>query len=148
MKGADLERVFALIQDTIQVCYDGVYPVEAIEFFKDYHSRDNIRKNAVLGYTVVAESSGRLLGTGTLLGANVRRVFVSPTYQHEGIGKSIEQELERRATSEALPSLDLDSSLVSKQFWESAGFVLQSDSYIPVRNGKKLLYYRMAKLLD
>ena len=78
---------------------------------------------APLGYIVIAESNGEILGTGTLLGTNVRRVYVNPSHQHEGIGKLIVAELERRALG---LNLDLAASLISRQFWESCGYQIQS----------------------
>ena len=59
MKKADLQSVFKLVQDTLQVTYAAVYPPEAIEFFKNYHNRENILKNAS-GYTIVAEYDGQI----------------------------------------------------------------------------------------
>jgi len=147
MKQADLQSVYVLIQNTIQLSYHKVYPVEAIEFFKNYHTKESIWNDAIEGYTAIAESNSKILGMGTLLSTSIRRVFVDPLHQHKGIGKFIVQELERKAVSEKLPALDLDSSLISRQFWESLGFILQKEDFIPVRNGKKLIFYRMAKTL-
>ena len=137
----------SLIQDTIHVSYHGIYPVEAIEFFADYHSKGSIWNDAASGYAVVAESDGEIVGIGILLGTNIRRVFVSSKHQHKGIGKSIVQELMRRAQFEKLPSLDLDSSLSAREFWESLGFSVQKEDQIPVRNGNRLLFFRMVKTL-
>jgi len=149
LKEDDTQTVHELIKDTILTSYHGVYPAEAIGFFLEYHSEDSIRNDAATGYTILIEEySGSLVGTGTLLGTNVRRVFVLPNNQHRGIGKLIEQELERKAILEKISMLDLDSSLVSTQFWESLGFVLEREAYISVKNGQRLLYYRMTKLLE
>ena len=147
MKEADLESVYSLIQSTIRTSYHELYPVEAIEFFEDYHSRRSIWNDATSGYAVVAESHDEMVGTGILLATNVRRVFVSPKHQRKGVGKSIVQELLRMALSEKLPALDLDSSLGAREFWESLGFVVQKEDGIPVRNGKRLLFFRMVKTL-
>jgi len=147
MKQADLQSVYVLIQDTIQTSYHKVYPVEAIEFFKNYHQKESIWNDAISGYTAIVESNSKVVGTGTLLGTNIRRVFVDSLHQYRGIGKLIVQKLERKAVFEKLQVLDLESSLVSRQFWESLGFILQNEDYIPVRNGKKLLFYRMIKTL-
>jgi len=144
----DLQSVYRLIQNTIDISYREVYPREAIEFFKDYHSEELILNDAITGYTVVAACNSEVLGTGTLLGTNIRRVFISPLHQHRSIGKMLVQELERKALNEKLATLDLASSLVSRQFWESLGYVLQSEEYIPVRNDQKLYFYRMVKTLD
>ena len=117
MKKSDLQSVYKLIQNTIQVSYADVYPPEAIEFFKNYHNQDNILKDAASGYSIVAESDGLILGTGTLLEMNVRRVYIDPQHQHQGIGKLIVKELERKAKSERLEKLGLEASLKSRTFW-------------------------------
>jgi hypothetical protein len=52
MKTTDLAAVYALVQSTIEVSYAGVYPPEAIEFFKNHHSQENIMKDIERGYIV------------------------------------------------------------------------------------------------
>jgi len=143
----DLPSVYRLIQDTIDISYYGAYSTEAIEFFKDYHSKDFILDDAANGLTILAECSIGVVGTGTLLGTNIRRVFVAPVYQYKGIGKVLVQELERKASLERYTTLDLEASLVSRQFWESLGFKIEREDYIPVKNGEKLYYYKMTKTL-
>ena len=78
----DLETVKRLIYKTIEVSYSDVYPEEAIEYFKDYHSEEHILSDARDGYTIILESNGKIIGTGTLLGTNIRRVFIDLSYQH------------------------------------------------------------------
>jgi hypothetical protein len=134
-----------LIQNTIDISYRGVYPEEAIELFKEYHNRDNILNDAIAGYTIVAEFDGEIAGTGTLLEANICRVFVGPTYPRRGVGILITRELERKATLQKSPTITLQASLVSTQFWESQGYIVKEDNYIPVKNNQKLRFYEMAK---
>jgi GNAT superfamily N-acetyltransferase len=86
--------------------------------------------------------------TGTLFGANIRRVFVHPNHQGQGIGKVVFEALEQKAISHGIKVLDLSASLVSRQFWESVGFVLIKESAIPVSNRKRLVFYEMAKTLS
>ena len=144
----DLLSVYRLIQDTIDVSYYEAYPREAVEFFKDYHSEEQILNDAAHGYTIVAEYKNEVLGTGTLFGINIRRVFVSPPHQHRGTGKLVVRELEKKALLEKSATLDLEASLVSRQFWESLGFVVQREDFVPVRNDQRLYYYQMTKTLD
>ena len=143
----DLQPVYGLIQKTIDVSYSEAYPREAIEFFKDYHSEENILNDALTGYTIVADCNSKVIGTGTLLGTNVRRVFVSPLHQYKGVGKLIVQDLERKALTEKLTTMDLEASLVSRHFWVSLGFVVQKEDFVSVQNGQKLHYYKMVKTL-
>jgi hypothetical protein len=59
LEKADLTAVYDLVQATIKISYADIYPPEAIEFFKNYHSRENILKDLQAAYIVVAESDGR-----------------------------------------------------------------------------------------
>jgi len=147
MKTTDLEAVYELVQNTITVSYAGVYPPEAIEFFKNHHSQENIMKDIERGYIVVAESGGLLLGTGTIIETSIRRVFINPEYQHQGIGKIIANKLERKAKSAGLVKLDLSASIKSRQFWEAMGYISTGEFALPVANAKKLIFYKMIKTL-
>lgn len=146
-KKADFQSVFELVQNTLQASYVDIYSPEAIEFFKNYHNRENILKDAACGYTIVAVASGQMLGTGTLLGTNVRRVYIDPEHQRQGIGKLIYEELERKATSEGLEKLDLSASPKSRSFWAAMGFIFAGEFSIPVAHDKELIYYEMTKML-
>jgi ribosomal protein S18 acetylase RimI-like enzyme len=143
----DFNNVFNLIQNTIDTSYNGVYPKEAIDFFKNHHSKDNILKDAAAGYTIVAETRGKIFGTGTILDTNIRRIFVSPTHQHKGIGKLLMQELLNKAQSQNISIVDLDASLSSLRFWESLGFMIQREEFIPVANNQRLGYYKMVRTI-
>lgn len=144
---SDLPAVYRLVQNTIEEVYKDVYPVEAIEFFRCYHSRDNITNDAAAGYTIVAVCGDETIGTATLLGSNMRRVFIKPSHQHKGIGKLLVDNIERKASLEQLTMIDLDASIVSRSFWESLGFLVQTEEHMPVENNKELVYFRMFKRL-
>lgn len=144
-KQNDLDAVYELIRNTIDVSYHKIYPPEAIEFFKEFHSRENILKDTAAGYTAVAERNGEILGTSTLIDRHIQRTFVSPTCQRQGIGGMLAQELERKASLRKAGDITLEASLVSRQFWESRGFTVQEETFIPVKNGQKLIYYTMSK---
>jgi GNAT superfamily N-acetyltransferase len=147
MKVTDLAAVYALVQNTIAVSYADVYPPEAIEFFKNHHSKENILKDLKDGYIMTVEAGGQILGTGTLQGTNVRRVFISPQYQRQGIGKIIAEKLERKARANGLAKLELSASLKSREFWEAMGFVSSGEFALPVANDQKLIFYEMTKII-
>ena len=91
------------------------------------------------------DNDGKIIGTGTLLNTNIRRVFVDPSYQHQGLGKIIMRNLEEKALEVGINILDLSSSLVSKRFYDSLGYITQTEDYIDVGNNQKLYYYTMIK---
>ncbi len=147
LREEDLWSVYRMIQNTIDTSYREIYSTEARDFFKNVHNGDHIMSDATAGYTIVAESKGEILGTGTLLGSTLRRVHVNLNHQHRGIGKLIVQELERKAISDKFTILDIDATPVSRKFWETMGFRIEKEDDIPIHNGQKLHYYKMVKAL-
>ena len=143
----DLQSVYQLIQNTIDISYQEAYPKGAVEFFKNYHSDEQIEKDALEGYTAVLELNNKIIGTGTLVGSNVRRVFIDPSYQLKGFGKLIMKNLEKKAYLNGLKTIDLDSSLVSKRFYDSLGYIAVKKDVIMVENNQRLDFYKMEKKL-
>jgi len=143
----DLPSIYRLVQNVVAISYNGVYPAEAIEAFHNHHSEEQIRIDAANGYTIVAEYNSEIVGTGTLYETSILRVYISPRHQRRGIGRLIVQELEKKALAEKLTALDLGASLISRQFWESLGFVVHREDYVPVRNDRKLHYFWMIKTI-
>ncbi|MHC4639957.1 MAG: GNAT family N-acetyltransferase, partial [Planctomycetota bacterium] len=142
-KSSDLAAVKKLIYDTIDACYTDVYPEGAVKFFKEWHCDENILKGAREGYTIVLEKSGRLIGTGTLVRDEIARVFVEPTWQGRGYGKTIMFRLEEKAISLGLSIIKLDASLPSKRFYDALAYQTVEKTFIAVENNQKLDYYRM-----
>lgn len=143
----DADSLIELINETIDTCYFHIYPQEAIDYFKDYHNRTNIVNDILEGYCLILAAGEELIGTGTLLGSNARRVFIKPGYQNMGLGKRIMHGLEEEAVERGIRIIDLDASLVAYPFYRVLGYETQAEDLIPVKNGKGLRYYKMIKSL-
>ena len=137
----------ALIQRTIDICYCGHYCAEAVRFFKGYHSEQAIRRDADEGCTAVLDRAGRILGTGTLVGDEIKRVFVDPAFQRQGLGRLIMHHLEERAAASGINSIRLDASLPSKAFYDRLGYATVEAAFLEVENGRRLDFFRMQKIL-
>lgn len=146
-KQSDLSVVKQLIHATIDACYSSVYPAEAIQFFKDFHSDKNISNDADRGFTIVLEKHDRIIGTGTIIGDHIFRVFVDKSFQKCGYGKLIMSKLEEKARSTGIDTVILDSSLVSKRFYDDLDYETVRETLIKLPNGKRLDYYEMARSL-
>ena len=144
---SDLCAVKKLIRRTINTCYSPVYPREVINYFHDYHDNENILKDAKEGYTIVVKSNNRLIGTGTIVGNHIWRVFINPTFQKQGFGKLIMQKLEAKAISNKISLVELNASLPSKKFYDALGYTTAEKTFLKVENDKKLNYYKMKKSL-
>jgi predicted N-acetyltransferase YhbS len=143
----DADSLRELINETIDTCYFRIYPQEAIDYFKDYHNRENIVNDILEGHCLILATGEEFIGTGTLLGSNARRVFVKPVSQNMGLGKRIMYGLEEKAVEKGVRIIDLDASLVAYSFYRALGYETQAEDTIPVKNGQSLRYYKMVKEL-
>ena len=146
-KTSDLDTARDLIRNTIDVCYSGVYSEEAVRFFEGWHCDENILKDANEGHTIVLEKDGRIIGTGTIIGNEIKGVFVEPAFQKYGFGKLLMQKLEEKAFSAGIRVVKLDASLPSKKFYDSLGYITVEKTFLEVENSKRLDYYKMEKSL-
>ena len=143
----DLDTIVTLINHAVDVSYKDVYPAGALSLYKEFHSRENILNDAENGYCVVAENGGQIVGTGTLLDDGIRRVYIDPSYQKNGIGTGIYRELEQKALQTGLSRLGLGASVIAREFWESVGFVFEEEIDIPAGD-EQLKFYMMSKSLS
>jgi len=125
-----------------------IYPPNAIRFFKQFHSNERILKEAKEGDIIVLKQGEEIIGTGTIIGNHVFRVFVNPMFHRQGFGKMIMNNLEAKARSNGLQKIILDVSLPSVRFYESLGYDLYENASIDVGDGKTLDYYKAKKLLN
>jgi L-amino acid N-acyltransferase YncA len=144
---SDLPAIKAFVNHTIDVCYTRVYPQEAVRFFKDWHSNEKILSDSREGYIIVLEQKGRVIGTGTLVGDEIKRVFVEPSFQKQGFGRAIMRKLEEKAGSLGVAEVKLDASLPSKRFYDLLRYTTLEETFLEVENNKRLHYYKMVKRL-
>ena len=137
----------SLIHRTIALCYPGHYCAEAVRFFMNYHNEEAIRRDAREGCVVVLERAGRIVGTGTLVGDEIKRVFVDPAAQRLGAGRRIMQYLEDKAHSSRVATIKLDASLPSKAFYDKLGYDTVEKTFLPVENARRLDFFKMRKIL-
>ncbi len=140
---SDLETVFDIAQSTIRAIYPHYYPAGAVDFFLAHHSRENISADIEAGRVSLAVSDGKAVGTVTVIGDSINRLFVLPDEQGKGFGG----ELLRFAEAEIAGSYGtarLDSSLPAKQIYLRKGYMV-IDSRMIEANGDFLCYDIMIK---
>ena len=147
-RGTDLFSVKSLVHRTIAICYPGHYCMEAVRFFANYHSNEAILRDALDGCTLVLDKAGRILATGTLVGDEIKRVFVEPAMQGRGLGRLIMERLEEKAISLGVGTIRLDASLPAKPFYDGLGYVVIETASLRVENGQRLDYFRMHKPME
>jgi GNAT superfamily N-acetyltransferase len=143
MGSGDVPVVRALVERTIRTSYREVYSSVAIEFFVHYHSEEDITTDALDGAALVAVVNGEVVGTAALRGAELRRVFVEPSFQGQGIGTAMTAALLHRAWVEGIVQVRLDASLVSRVMYERMGFVAVANRSHDLGGGDSLPYCEM-----
>ncbi len=143
----DLSALKALVHKTIATCYPGHYCTEAVRFFLDYHSEEAILRDAQKGRTLIVDKAGRILGTGTLVDDEIKRVFVDPTFQKQGFGRRIMRQLEEAAARQGAAAVKLDASLPAKVFYDRLGYGTVEPAFLSVENGQRLDFFKMQKAL-
>ena len=146
-RAADLVLLHGLVVRTVQTSYPSYYSPEAVQFFCDHHAEKNILADASNGTVLVLLQGDIVIGTGTRVDAEIKRVFVEPSLQGSGYGGRIMDALEGDAAFAGLSEVELDASLPAKRFYDGRGYVTLSSEAIPL--GKSTLpYFRMRKSLS
>ena len=137
---ADLGSLHRMICDTIDASYSGVYPVRAVQFFKEYHSQKRIMERSQVGEVLIIERGDSIMATGALVGNEILGVFVKPDKQDQGYGKMIMSELESRAKAKGLSEVVLSVSLPSRKFYENLEYEVLAECSLDVGEGQRLDY--------
>jgi GNAT superfamily N-acetyltransferase len=145
---SDLESIKELIKRTIDVCYSGFYFKEVMDYFDMYNWDGNILKVAREGYIVVVEMQGKIIGTGSIMGDVILRVFVDHSHQKQGLGSMIMKELEMRAAANGVEAVQLRALANARKFYESLGYLTVAKGLVEVDSGRQLEYYEMVKSLS
>lgn len=117
----DLDMVQRIVYKTIRAIYPKYYPTEVVDFFLNHHSEDNILADLVKGNTFLLVEDGQYIGTGSIKGNEINRVFVLPEFQGRGFGSQIMTMLEGQIASQ-YNDIHLDSSLPAFNMYIRRGY--------------------------
>ena len=118
----DLQRVSALIQNTLLVSNLADYDLEIIGNLHNAFSPEKIRTLAGKRRIYIYEQEGVLLGTIGLEDDKVCNFFVSPNRQGSGVGGKLLDFVEKQARAEGRRRLTVDSSLTAVSFYRAKGY--------------------------
>lgn len=143
---ADSETVSRIVRETINAVYPRYYPAGAVELFLSYHSPDRIAADISEGIVYLAEAGGESVGTVTVRGDEVCRMFVLPGYQGKGYGGELLRFAEK-VIARSFGTARLDASLAAKGLYIKRNYMTIDFSRITAENGDYLCYDTMIKKL-
>jgi GNAT superfamily N-acetyltransferase len=118
----DLQRVSALIQNTILISNSLDYELEIVENLIKAFSPDQLRLLARERRIFIYERNGAVLGTIGLEGSRVYNFFVCPDRQGSGVGGQLLDFVEKQARSRGQRVLTVNSSLTAVSFYRKKGY--------------------------
>ncbi len=120
-KPNDFEEVKRITQDTIKQIYPHYYPTGVVEFFQEHHSDDIIMNDIIQAKVYLVNDNKENIGTVTIDGNEISRLFVLPEFQRKGYGTAIMQNIEKRIF-ENYPEIQLHASLPGKKLYINRGY--------------------------
>ena len=144
----DIEKIKNLIFRTIDTNYGDVYPPRAIDFFKEFHSEENIQKRIDADSLFILEEAGQLVATASLEGSEISGVFVEPDRQGNGFGQYLMERLEAQAWQNGVREICLSVSLPSRIFYERLHYHLIEDRCFDLGDGQLLRFWKAKKSLS
>ncbi|MDE5779114.1 MAG: GNAT family N-acetyltransferase [Lachnospiraceae bacterium] len=143
----DLESVLQITSDTISEIYSHYYAEGVVDFFLEHHSRGNVLSDIENGIVWLLEEDGCMVGTVTIKGNAVNRLFVLPEYQSRGYGSELMNFAEAKI-AEKFSCVHIDSSSAAKEMYLKRGYKEKRTCRIPADNGDILIYDEMEKWVN
>lgn len=140
----DYNTVRTIVQTTINAVYPNYYPVGVVNFFLSHHSYERIQKDIEEQNVFLLKDGGENVGTGSMDGNQINRVFVLPQFQGNGYGTYIMDKLEDMIFKKYSSSV-LDSSLPAYRLYLRRGYLPIKYNMVPTPNGNILCYFEMEK---
>lgn len=143
----DLENVLQITRDTISKIYSHYYAEGVVKFFLEHHSREHVLSDIENGIVWLLEEDGCMVGTVTIKGNAVNRLFVLPEYQSRGYGSQLMDFAETKI-AEKYSHVYLDSSLAAKEMYLKRGYKEKKTCRISADHGDILIYDEMEKRVN
>ena len=140
----DADIVFQITQVTINTVYPKYYPEGAVKFFSQHHSMDRIVSDIADGNVYLLTVDGKPVGTVTVSGNHINRLFVLPNCQHQGYGKALMDFAEEKVFS-SFDTIELDASFPAKKIYLKRGYSEIEYNVIDAEGGDHLCYDVMRK---
>ena len=135
----DFESVKRITQTTIKAVYPKYYPAGAVQFFCDHHSDEKILEDIKANRVYLLENEENEVGTVTICGNEINRLFVLTKYQHMGYGRALMDFAEKMISKETDTSV-LDASLPAKKIYLLRGYKETAYNIIKTDNGDYLCF--------
>lgn len=140
----DLDIIQMITYKTINEVYSHYYPLGAVDYFLAHHDKKNITEDILLKCVFIVDVDDIPVGTVTIKGSEICRLFVLPDYQGQGYGRNLLDFAEQRIAQET-NRICLHASLPAKAIYLKRGYKEVGFYAIKTDSGDYLCYDIMEK---
>lgn len=141
---ADSETVFRIREQSIKSAYPKYYPRGAVAWFLSPDNSGYIADDAEYGKVYVLETDAGIVGTVTIDGNELKRLFVLPEMQGRGYGSALVSFAEERIFA-GFDRVLVDVALSSRKFYEKLGYSFVSAEEFASERGDVICWHIMQK---
>ena len=132
----DLIKVKNLIDEVSYLAYKSMISKEGYEYLRNnLWGLEIIKKDAREGCTIVVKDDDKIIGTGTIVGNYISKIYIKPKYHGCGIGKLIVKYLEDKAKSNGVKTIFLASNVYAEKFYIKLGYKTTENREMSTPNG-------------
>ena len=143
----DMAYVRNITRTTIKTVYPHYYPKGTVEFFLAHHSDERMTDDISAGCVYLyKDADEHNVGTVTVKGNEITRLFVDPAHQGRGYGRELLNFAEERI-AERYDEIVIDASLSAKGIYLRRGYTEIAYHTIAAPSGDYLCYDVMKKVL-
>lgn len=142
-----LDTVVSIVQTTIREQYPHYYPAGAVAMFLEGHSAARIARDVEKGVVYLAcDAAGKAVGTITIDGNHLTRLYVLPDEQRHGYGRAM-LDFAEALVAEHYDTAVLETTPVGRYIYRKRGYVETDYHLMWAENGDLLTYDDMEKVL-
>lgn len=140
----DFDAVKKITQTTIRAIYPRYYPTGAVDYFIKHHSDENISRDIADSKVYLLRVDSKDIGTVTVNGNEIDRLFVLPDFQSNGYGRAL-IDFAEHMIKENYKEIILAASLPAKMMYQRYGYVEMEYNVIETENEDYLCFDMMKK---
>lgn len=141
---ADLKEAARITRETILAVYPHYYPKGIVDFFLNWHREEKILPDILAGEVFLLLEEGKAVGTVTLHGEEITRLYVPPLCQGKGYGRFL-LDFAERTLGEAYGRMTVEASLPAKALYLRRGYRIVDYRTEEQENGDVLCWDVMEK---
>lgn len=137
-------KVAEIADKTIRAVYHHYYPSGAVQFFLNLHNEQRIREALAREDIYFAAVQGEIVGTGSIRGNEICRLFILPEYQAKGYGSRLMDLLENMVFRQ-YHTVHIDASFPAESMYLRRGYKIKTYEKLETEGGDYLCYHTMVK---